>query len=106
MKPTYPAVGDGVTVRLACCIPHCRRTFRNDKKLTPWPEGMITMCGPHWRSGPPHLRLIDRKLRRLLRKVERMMPRRPKLAAYLSHRINLNWDRAQKAITERAMGIG
>lgn len=107
MKPTYPAVGDGVTVRLACCIPHCRRTFRYDKGGNPWPQGHIVMCGQHWRSGPADLRARNRTLRRLLRKARRLMnaEQRIRLELRLMEWENRSWDRVKDAVIERAMGI-
>lgn len=107
MKPTYPAEGDGVTVRLSCCIPHCRRTFRNDKNGTPWPKGSIIMCGKHWRTAPAELRQRDRKLRRLLRKVERLVDVKKgrRLWRVVARWHNQNWHRARQIITERAAGI-
>ena len=28
--------------RLVCCVPFCRRTYRNDRGFDEW------ICGPHW----------------------------------------------------------
>ena len=107
MKPTYPAVGDGVTERLACCSPHCRRTFRNDKKLTPWSQGSEIMCGKHYRMAPPALLERDRRLRRLCRKAARLAPTQP--SARLNRRLVVwQWQcfaKIKAAVTERAMGI-
>lgn len=107
VKPSYPAEGDGVTVRLACCIPHCRRTFRNDKKLTPWPKGSLVICGKHWRTAPADLRQRDRRLRRLARKAERLMPGRKqrRMCAIVWRWHRQTWDHARTIITERALGI-
>ncbi len=106
-RPAYPAEGDGVTARLACCIPYCRRTFRQDKKLTPWPKGQVIMCGKHWRTAPADLRARDRQLRRLLRKVERLLPsgKRRRMRWIVARWHDQNWHRARLAITERAAGI-
>lgn len=108
MKPTYPAEGDGVTVRLACCIPHCRRTFRNDKSETPWAQGAEVMCGKHYRMAPAALLARDRRLRKLCRKVDRLAPTKE------NYRLNKRlvvwqWQcfaRIKAAVTERAVGIG
>jgi hypothetical protein len=105
-KPRPPAIApEGGCARLSCCIPFCRRTFRFDKTLTPWPPGSIVMCGKHWRTASNGFRRIDRRLRRLKRKAEQRLPPDLALVAYLSRRINDNWDRARKEITERAAGI-
>lgn len=74
VKPTYPATADGVTVRLACCIPHCRRTFRSDKNETPWNRGAEVICGKHYRMAPRVLIERDRRLRRLSRRAEKLAP--------------------------------
>ena len=105
MKPTYPAVGDGLTVRLACCIPHCRRTFRNDKNLTPWHSGSEVMCGKHWRSAEPMLRARHRKIWKLVRTIEQ---RHGKQRTWLcARRIGFRvWEKIKVQATERAMGIG
>lgn len=107
MKPAYPAEGDGIAVRLACCIPHCRRTFRQDKRETPWPEGSIIMCGKHWRTAPADLRERDRRLRRMLRKIERLVPggKRRRMWSVVARWHDQNWHRARLIITERAAGI-
>ena len=106
-KPTYPAVGDGVTERLACCIPHCRRTFRNDKKLTPWSKGSEVICGKHYRMAPPALIDRDRQLRRLCRKADKLAPTTAN--AKLNRRLVVwQWQcfaRIKYAVTERAAGI-
>lgn len=106
-RPTYPVEGDGETIRLSCCIPHCRRTFRFDKNYKPWPKGDTVMCGAHWRTAPAHLRARDKMLRRTLRRVDRLMDakQRYKLGRIVVRWINQNWERARVAIVERAMGI-
>ena len=105
---SYPAVGDGVTVRLACCVPHCRRTFRNDKTLTPWPRGTEVICGKHYRMAPLFLIERDRRLRRLSRKADKLSPTEE--SSRLCRRV-VTWQwqcfaRIKAAATERAMGIG
>lgn len=107
-RPVYPAKGDGVTVRLACCIPHCRRTFRGEKKETPWYRGAEVICGKHYRMAPPLLIERDRRLRRLSRKADRLAPTKANDRLY--RRIVVwQWQcfaRIKVAVTERAMGIG
>ena len=107
-KPIAPAIAPpGGCERLGCCIPFCRRTFRQDKKLTPWPAGSVIMCGKHWRTAPLELRQRDRHLRRLIKKIERLVPN-PK-ARRMHDRVrrwhDQNWFRAEKIINERAAGI-
>lgn len=106
-KPSWPAVGDGVTIRLACCIPHCRRTFRNDKKLTPWSQGMEVICGKHYRMAPAFLIERDRRLRRLSRKADKLRPSKANFR--LCRRIVVwQWQcfaKIKAVVTERAMGI-
>lgn len=51
MKPAAPVVApEGGCLRLACCVPFCRRTFKSDKAGTPWGEGSEVICGKHWRG--------------------------------------------------------
>lgn len=105
MMPTYPAVGDGVTVRLACCIPHCRRTFRNDRKLTPWSEGSEVICGKHWRSVDPELRARHKKIWKLVRTIEQRHGKQR--TWFCARRTGFRiWAKIKTAATERAMGIG
>lgn len=108
MKPVYPVEGDGECVRLSCCVPFCRRTFRNDKKGTPWPKGSTIMCGKHWRTGPADLRRRDKELRRLLRKIERLMDvkKARRLWRIVARWHDQNWHQCRRAIVERAVGIG
>lgn len=107
-RRTYPAEGDGVSVRLACCVPHCGRTFRQDKKETPWSKGATIMCGKHWRTAPADLRARDKRLRRVLRNVDRLKDarKRYRLGSIVVRWINQNFERAMAVIIERAMGIG
>lgn len=107
-KPLPPTISPtGGCLRLACCIPFCRRTFRNDKKGTPWPEGSLVICGKHWRSGPGDLRRRNRELRRLHRRVRRLLDtrKRSRLEAVVSRWESDNWNRIRLAIVERAAGI-
>lgn len=107
MKPTYPAIGDGVTIRLACCVPHCRRTFRNDKQYTPWPKGSSVICGDHWRRGDLALRHSWKAAHRLYRKASRMVPskRQRFLCRKLTDICHARYDRVVKSAIERTMGI-
>lgn len=104
----YPVEGDGECVRLSCCVPFCRRTFRNDKKGTPWPKGSIIMCGKHWRMAPAEMRANDKRLRRMLRNIGRLVPspKARRMWDLVARWHNENWERARKAIVERAAGIG
>lgn len=98
-----PAIADGQCVRLSCCVPFCRRTFRNDKSGTPWPKFSETMCGKHWR-------LINVGRRRRYKKLERMLRnRKGVLQGALADRIVgllwAEWGRMKAAAIERAAGI-
>lgn len=44
-------------VRLTCCVPFCRRTYRNDEGFAEW------ICAPHWRAVPLRYRRFRRKAR-------------------------------------------
>lgn len=105
MKPTAPAIApEGGCVRLACCVPFCRRTFRNDKNQTPWPEGSEVICGKHWR-------LIDRDRRRRYDKLKRLFKNKRgtlqgKLADYIHERLGREWERLKTVAIEAAAGIG
>lgn len=108
MKPVYPAKGDGVSIRLACCVPHCRRTFRDGKNGTPWHRGAEVICGKHYRMAPIHLIQRDRRLRRLSRKADKLAPNKQNELIYL-RLVAWQWqcfERIKEAVTERAMGIG
>ncbi len=98
-----PVVGDGQAVRLTCCIPFCRRTFRNDKNGTPWPEGSEVICGKHWR-------LISRDRRRRYARLRRIFDgKKGKLPGPLADRIGrilwAEFERFKKIATEAAVGI-
>lgn len=54
--------GAEMTDRISCCVPFCRRTFKNDEGCTE------VICGKHWRLAAPHLRRRKTKLFRLYRK--------------------------------------
>jgi hypothetical protein len=109
MKPAAPVIApEGGCPRLACCIPFCRRTFRNDKASTPWPKGSEVMCGKHYRLAPLELRQRDRKLKRLVRKIDRLMNGRKRFALRCRV-IDWQWqcfNKIKQAVTERAGGIG
>lgn len=106
-RPRYPAEGDGEAIRIACCIPFCGRSFRNDRKNTPWPKGSRVVCGKHWRMARPLLRKRYAKVKRLLTRglVSKQHGKRP-------YRCNIEWvlhrafERIVKQATEAAGGIG
>jgi hypothetical protein len=105
IKPVVPAVAPpGGCERLACCIPFCRRTFRNDKRGTPWPEGSHVICGKHWRLGSAIVRRRYSRLKRLHTRgpVNQHGSIRPKLERMMS----ACFDRVVRQATERAGGIG
>lgn len=105
-KPVVPAIAPpGGCPRLACCIPFCRRTFRNDKNGTPWPEGMETMCGKHWR-------LVSKDRRRRYSRLHRLWKNRrgtlqdATMADRIVKLLNDEFERFKKIATEAAAGIG
>lgn len=44
-----------MNARLTCCVPFCRRTYRNDRGYAEW------ICGPHWRGVPLRYRRFKAK---------------------------------------------
>ncbi len=69
---------------------------------------MQIMCGKHYRNCPPDLRARDKRLRRTLRRIDRLMDakKRYQLGSRVVRWINQNWERARDIIIERAGGIG
>ncbi|HTE38026.1 MAG TPA: hypothetical protein VK630_15910 [Reyranella sp.] len=91
--------------RLACCVPFCRRTFRQDKAGTPWPEGSQVICGKHWRLASATMRRRYSRLKRLhARGITSRHGRRPYHlnVAYVVRRC---FERIVKQAIERAAGI-
>jgi len=77
-------------MRIACCIPFCRRTARNDKGWAEW------MCCNHWR-------LVSKKIKRL-----RAADRRKKRLNRYNHGRDLDdwlWREAKRQAVERSAGI-
>jgi hypothetical protein len=76
--------------RQRCCVPGCRRTYRDDGYSE-------IMCGKHWR-------LADRKLRRLVTRVLVKGGRRgwPDRLLLLHDRL---WQKGKAQAIERAMGL-
>ena len=100
-SPTAPVIApEGGCLRLACCVPFCRRTFKNDKAGTPWREGSRVICGKHWRMGSATTRRRQRRLRRLLKRG--VVGKTDKIEGML----NVLWERILKQATEAAAGIG
>lgn len=77
-------------LRITCCVPYCRRTYRNDEGFAEW------ICGDHWRAVPKDQRRAWARLRRRRR---RGMPMAPERGARL-------WARLKRAAIEAALGIG
>lgn len=48
--------------RISCCVPFCRRTFKNDEGHTE------VICRKHWRLASPYMRCRKTKFFRLYRK--------------------------------------
>lgn len=108
-KPTAPAIAPvGGCERLACCIPHCRRTFKQDRAGTPWPEGMEVMCGKHFRMASDDLRARRRKVRKLWRKAMALAegtPHREQMLSVLARWDADLWQLGKIQVTEKAAGI-
>lgn len=93
--------------RLSCCVPFCRRTFKND-------EGHEeTICGKHWRLSDQHLRRRRTKMERRYRKrfgkngyweYPAGSPARIE-AVRLWNIIDRLWERCKRQAIERAAGI-
>lgn len=102
-KPKEPAIAPaGGCERLACCIPFCGRTFKNDRKGTPWPKGSEVVCGKHWRLADKSLRVSFRRLSRL---IKRIPDDRPRVGVMVTKRANAVFERIKSQVTERAAGI-
>ncbi|CAB4167976.1 hypothetical protein UFOVP860_74 [uncultured Caudovirales phage] len=100
--PTAPVIApEGGCLRLACCVPFCRRTFKNDKVGTPWLEGSRVICGKHWRMGNATARRRHSRLSRLQKRG--IIVRK---AGQIEDMLHALWDRILKQATEAAAGIG
>lgn len=105
-KSKAPAiVPAGGCVRLACCVPFCRRSFKQDKAGNPWPKGSRVICGKHWRMARPLLRRRYARVKRLLtRGLVSKHGKRP-------YRVNIRWvlhrafERIVREAVERSAGI-
>ncbi len=92
--------------RIACCVPYCRRTAKDDGV-----EGQEVICGKHWRSAD---RDLCRRYKKLCRELGPLMDRPPEeypeakrneiIAKY--HSANDMWQQIKKQAIEAAMGIG
>lgn len=83
-------------IRIRCVVPFCRRTAGQRKHWRPITADTQWLCGDHWR-------LVDKRLRRLVRKAQRHFhavgtDRALKLDLWL-------WDRCKRQAIERGMGI-
>lgn len=106
IKRIVPAIAPpGGCERLACCVPFCRRTFRNDKQGTPWPEDSRVICGKHWRLGSATVRRRYGRLKRLHSRGLVSKGGRPHRGR-LDHLLHLCFERVVRQATERAGGIG
>ncbi|GAA3849434.1 hypothetical protein AFIC_001017 [[Pseudomonas] carboxydohydrogena] len=96
--------------RIACCVPFCRRTCRNDGGFAEW------ICGKHWaavsKTTKRRRRLADRAKARAFRRSDQQyleqggltesQLNRALAAGELSRAL---WRRCKREATERAMGI-
>lgn len=87
-------------IRLACCVPFCRRTFKNGKLGAPWEDGVEIICGKHWRLGSAILRRRHSRLQRLHTRGIRGVAREK--VEYLRW---LCFQRIKRQAIERAAGI-
>ncbi|TPL40635.1 hypothetical protein [Mesorhizobium sp. B2-4-6] len=103
------AIGGGVADRVACSVPHCRRTRRalpdlitvergdyadGDTVTTDIAEEWI--CADHWRAIPPATRQLHAAAKRKAKRVKTLMA----LLVFL--RV---WNRAKRQAIEGAAGI-
>lgn len=70
--------------RIACCVPFCRRTYRNDERFIEW------ICQQHWKTTSLSWR---RRHTRFMRAGRRDLA-------------NTMWLRLKAQAIERAAGIG
>ncbi|BEV44742.1 hypothetical protein [Afipia carboxidovorans] len=96
--------------RIACCVPFCRRTCRNDSGFAEW------ICGKHWalvsKTTKRRRRLADRARERANRRFEQQYRdqdgctesqlNRALAATDLSAAL---WRRCKREAIERAMGL-
>lgn len=81
--------------RLACCVPFCRRTTRNDEGYALW------ICGKHWSLVPYKLRAEYNAAKRTARRIIRRRPT-SRVAWARADRI---WCQCRDAAIEQAMGV-
>lgn len=79
--------------RVPCCVPFCRRTYRDDDGSC-----VEAICGKHFRLADKNLRIKLTKCRRQVRTGKRSLERGRKLDDYL-------WGKIKKQAIERAAGI-
>ncbi|TQX92353.1 hypothetical protein EQW76_00740 [Rhizobium sp. rho-13.1] len=93
--------------RIPCCVPYCRRTFKNDEGCKE------VICGKHWRLASPVLRRRKIKLFRMYTKRfgENGFWAYPAGSAKRIEAVRLDrlcgliWERCKTQAIERAMGI-
>lgn len=80
--------------RLSCAVPFCRR-WRGDRKDDPVSAYSEWICGDHWR-------LVDRRLRRLFKRMQRRL--RAGALCASPHRLHdYVWERMKRQAIERAL---
>lgn len=99
---------EGVVIhRVHCCVPHCKRSYKNDD------AHVETLCGKHWRLASPILRKRAARLFRAYRKRfgNNHFSAYPAGSARRLEAVRLHnlcfqmWERCKKQAIERAMGI-
>ncbi len=105
------------TIRLRCCVPHCKHTRGPRKGDTePLREGGEWICGKHWMALPKQTRRVRYRVERQVEKAVAAEPlvrewwRLPKgeariAALNLWRRYDRIWQACKKQAIEIGMGI-
>lgn len=91
--------------RIACCVPFCRRTARDDGA-----EGHEIICGKHWRLADKEL---TQRYKKLSRQVSRDMEKDPHKLSWSERerivndykRCDMLWRNIKTQAIERAAGL-
>jgi len=77
-------------MRIACCVPFCRRTHKDDLHISEW------ICQEHWREVPTMRRKAYARMKRRWKKYGKRFDAEMCMAA---------WRSLKKMAIERAAGI-
>ena len=86
-----------MTIRIACCVPHCPRT-RGDRKGDPVTPDMEWICGDHWRMADKRRRKVWGRVKGRWRRFGPDADRGP-----IDDRL---WRALKRQAINRAFGIG